>query len=89
MREGERQGLEGREEESESGGSGRTRLYYTNGPRDSRPASDDVVLTTRTFSRTYSRTYSFSFLAYMCTSVLRPRWKDLRALRGGGNRRDR
>lgn len=56
MREGERQGLEGREEESESGGSGRTRLYYTNGPRDSRPASDDVVLTTRTFSRTYSRT---------------------------------
>lgn len=55
-REGE--GLEGGEEESESGGSGEKRVFIirTNGPRDSGPASDDVVLTTRTFSRTYSRT---------------------------------
>lgn len=54
-REGE--GLEGGEEESESGGSGEKRVFIirTNGPRDSGPASDDV-LTTRTFSRTYSRT---------------------------------
>lgn len=60
----------GEEGEGESGGSGRTRLYYTNGRRDpaTRPASDDVVLTTRTFSRTYS--YSFSFLAYTAVSFL-------------------
>lgn len=38
------------------------------GTQATRPASDDVVLTTRTFSRIFS--YSFSFLAYTAVSVL-------------------